>query len=66
MLIIATVDSKFQRHKVTLTTSGKSHAVDIQPRVRFRIFGKRWRVAVLGDGDVLRQRYLSRSREARH
>jgi organic hydroperoxide reductase OsmC/OhrA len=32
MLISATVDSKFQRHEVTLTTSGKSHAVDIQPR----------------------------------
>jgi len=32
MLISATVDSKFQRHKVTLTTSGKAHAVDIQPR----------------------------------
>jgi organic hydroperoxide reductase OsmC/OhrA len=32
MLISATVDSKFQRHQVTLTTSGKSHAVDIQPR----------------------------------
>jgi organic hydroperoxide reductase OsmC/OhrA len=32
MLISATVDNEFQRHRVTLTTSGKSHAVDIQPR----------------------------------
>jgi organic hydroperoxide reductase OsmC/OhrA len=32
MLISATVDNKFQRHQVTLTTSGKSHTVDIQPR----------------------------------
>ena len=32
MLISATVDSRFQHHKVTLTTSGKSHTVDIAPR----------------------------------
>lgn len=27
MLISATADSKFQRHQVTLTTSGRSHTV---------------------------------------
>jgi organic hydroperoxide reductase OsmC/OhrA len=32
MLISATVDSRFQDHHVTLTTSGKSHTVAIAPR----------------------------------
>lgn len=32
MLISATVDSKFQCHQVTLTTGGKTHTLDIQPR----------------------------------
>jgi organic hydroperoxide reductase OsmC/OhrA len=32
MLIKATVENRFQHHQVTLTTSGKSHTVDIQPR----------------------------------
>jgi len=32
MLISATVDNKFQRHQITLTTSGKSHTLDVQPR----------------------------------
>lgn len=32
MLISATVDSKFQCHQVTLTTSGNTHTLDIQPR----------------------------------
>lgn len=32
MLISATVDSRFQNHRVTLTTSGKSHTVAIAPR----------------------------------
>ena len=32
MLISATVDNKFQRHQITLTTGGKSHGLDIEPR----------------------------------
>ncbi|HWA38979.1 MAG TPA: OsmC family protein [Burkholderiales bacterium] len=32
MLISATVDSRFQHHQVTLSTSGKSHTVAIPPR----------------------------------
>ena len=32
MLISATVDNKFKRHQITLTTSGKSHTLLIQPR----------------------------------
>jgi organic hydroperoxide reductase OsmC/OhrA len=32
MLISATVDNKLKRHQITLTTNGKSHALDIQPR----------------------------------
>ena len=32
MLISATIDSAVKRHLVTLTTSGKSHTLDIQPR----------------------------------
>ena len=32
MLISATVNNKFQRHQVTLTTSGKSHELEIAPR----------------------------------
>jgi len=32
MLISATIDNAFKRHQVTLTTGGKSHALDIQPR----------------------------------
>ena len=32
MLISAAVDNKFQHHQVTLTTSGKSHTLDVQPR----------------------------------
>ena len=32
MLMSATVDSRFQHHQVTLTTSGKSHTVAIAPR----------------------------------
>ena len=32
MLISATVDNKFQRHQITLTTGGKSHTLDVQPR----------------------------------
>jgi hypothetical protein len=32
MLISASVDNTYQRHQVTLTTSGKTHTLDIQPR----------------------------------
>src|SRR4051812_49837601 len=32
MLISATVDNKFQKHHVTLTTSGKSQALEVAPR----------------------------------
>src|ERR1051325_2301951 len=32
MLISATVENRFQRHQVSLRTSGKSHAIDIPPR----------------------------------
>jgi organic hydroperoxide reductase OsmC/OhrA len=32
MLISATINNKLQHHQVTLTTSGKSHALDIPPR----------------------------------
>src|SRR6476469_1302519 len=32
MLISATIDSAVGRHHVTLTTSGKSHTLDVQPR----------------------------------
>ena len=32
MLISATIDNAVKRHQVTLTTSGKSHTLDIQPR----------------------------------
>ena len=32
MLISATVENRFQQHQVSLTTSGKSHAIDIPPR----------------------------------
>src|ERR1044072_7575623 len=32
MLISATVENRFQRHQVSLTTSGKSHAIDLPPR----------------------------------
>jgi len=32
MLIRATIDNTFKRHQITLTTSGKSHTLDIQPR----------------------------------
>jgi organic hydroperoxide reductase OsmC/OhrA len=32
MLISAIVDNKFQRHQITLTTGGKSHTLDVQPR----------------------------------
>ncbi len=31
MLISATVDNKFRRHQITLTTGGKSHTLDVQP-----------------------------------
>jgi organic hydroperoxide reductase OsmC/OhrA len=32
MLIRATIDNTFKRHQIRLTTSGKSHTLDIQPR----------------------------------
>lgn len=32
MLISAAVDNRFERHQITLTTSGKSHTLEIQPR----------------------------------
>ena len=32
MLISATVDNKYRRHQITLTTSGESHTLDVQPR----------------------------------
>lgn len=32
MLISATVESRFQHHQVTLTTSGRSHTLDVRPR----------------------------------
>jgi organic hydroperoxide reductase OsmC/OhrA len=32
MLTSASVENKFRQHRVSLTTSGKSHAIDIPPR----------------------------------